>query len=257
MSETIVFTSGKGGVGKTTCIANIGVGLSLLDKKVLMIDCDMGLRNLDIVMGLENRIRYHILDLLEQKCSLKQAIIHDRRFDNLYMIPGTLKVPANKNYEMIFSTIISKLKQEYDYILIDCPAGIDAGFRLAVSCADSAFLITTPHISAIRDAGRTLYALDSYHTLNVHLFINQYDSKMVRKKEMISMTDIEEILDMKAFYVIPSDRKMILSQNKGIPIISYSTKTASAYLQACQKIIKTDLNVHNRKGYSYEAISNL
>ena len=157
MGEAIVFTSGKGGVGKTTTIANIGAGLSRLDKKVIMLDTDMGLRNLDVVMGMEDQIQYNLIDLLENQCRLKQALIRDKRYPNLFMIPAALRCKKIMNYEGKLYTLITQLKQEFDYILIDCPAGIEDGFRFAVSAADRAIVVTTPHISAVRDAGRVIY----------------------------------------------------------------------------------------------------
>ena len=160
MGETIVFTSGKGGVGKTTTIANIGAGLSQLDKKVVMLDTDMGLRNLDVVMGLEDQINYNLLDLLENRCRLNQALIRDKRFPNLYMIPASLKsIPLDK-FERAFCVLLNHLKKEFDYCLIDCPAGIDQGFRFATAVADRAIILTTPHISAIKDASRVLQLLN-------------------------------------------------------------------------------------------------
>ena len=167
MGEAIVFTSGKGGVGKTTTIANIGAGLSQLDKKVIMLDTDMGLRNLDVVMGLEDRITYNLMDLIENKCRLQQAIIRDKRYPNLYMIPASLKQHRLCEYEDRLKNIIEQLKKEFDYCLIDCPAGIDEGFHFAISAADRAVVVTTPHISAVRDAGRVIYLLEgkSFHNL--------------------------------------------------------------------------------------------
>ena len=152
MGEAIVFTSGKGGVGKTTTIANIGAGLSQLDKKVVMLDADMGLRNLDVVMGMEDRITYNLFDVLENHCRLNQALIRDRKYPNLYMIPASLKYRDVTEYEDRLLTLIRELKKEFDYCLIDCPAGIDDGFHFAISAADRAMVITTPHVSAVRDA---------------------------------------------------------------------------------------------------------
>lgn len=254
MSEAIVFTSGKGGVGKTTTIANIGVGLSLLDKKVIMLDTDMGLRNLDVVMGLENQINYNLLDLLEHKCTLKQAVIKDRRFTNLALIPGALKTTNLQKYISNFQILVNQLKQEYDFVLIDCPAGIDTGFQFAISAADSAFLVTTPHISAIRDAGRTIYTLDSYQLTNIHLLINEYESRMVKRHEMLSKKDIEDILELECYGMIPSDKKVIISQNQGLPVITYSSKIAEAYIKICKRIVKSGLSAFDRKEYLYEAL---
>ena len=141
MGEAIVFTSGKGGVGKTTTIANIGAGLSRLDKKVIMLDTDMGLRNLDVVMGMEDQIQYNLIDLLENKCRLKQALIRDKRYPNLFMIPAALRCRKIMDYESKLYTLISHLKQEFDFCLIDCPAGIEDGFHFAVSAADRAVVV--------------------------------------------------------------------------------------------------------------------
>ena len=193
MGETIVFTSGKGGVGKTTTIANIGAGLSQLDKKVVMLDTDMGLRNLDVVMGLEDRINYNLLDLLENKCRLNQALIKDKLFPNLYMIPASLKTIPLQRYEEAFSILMEQLKQEFDYCLIDCPAGIDQGFRFATSVADRAIILTTPHISAVKDAGRVLQLLNGTRITKVELIINEYDERLVRKKYMLSKEALNEV----------------------------------------------------------------
>ena len=198
MSEAIVFTSGKGGVGKTTVLANIGVGLSQLDKKVVMLDTDMGLRNLDLVMGLENRINYNILDLLDNSCRLNQALIRDKRYPNLYLIPAAPGYKSLSGYTERFKTLIECLKKEFDYCLIDCPAGMDDGFNFAISAADRAVVVTTPHISAVRDAGRILYLLEYNNFNKVDLVINEYDKHMVRHNELISQKDIEELLSIKA-----------------------------------------------------------
>lgn len=236
MGEAIVFTSGKGGVGKTTTIANIGAGLSRLDKKVIMLDTDMGLRNLDVVMGMEDQIRYHLLDLLENRCRLKQAVIRDKRFPNLYMIPAALRCEKVSDYETKLYTLVSQLKQEFDYCLIDCPAGIDDGFHFAVSAADRAVVITTPHISAVRDAARVLYLLEGMNLSRVDLLINSYHARMVRKHDMLSDRDVEDILGMKSVGVIPLDDKVIVSQNQGIPVIAYHSKAARAFMQAAVAI---------------------
>ena len=250
MSEAIVFTSGKGGVGKTTTIANIGAGLSRLDKKVVMLDSDMGLRNLDVVMGMEDQVQYNLIDLLENQCRLKQALIKDKRYPNLYMIPAALRCKKIRDYESKLYTLISHLKQEFDYCLIDCPAGIDDGFHFAVSAADRALVVTTPHISAVRDAGRVLYLLESQRLSQVDLLINSYNSRMVRKHDMLSQKDIEEILGMKSIGIIPVDDKVIISQNKGVPVLSLHSKSARAFMNAARlldspRIIPVDLNAED------------
>ena len=234
MGEAIVFTSGKGGVGKTTTIANIGAGLSRLDKKVVMLDTDMGLRNLDVVMGMEDQIQYNLIDLLENKCRLKQALIRDKRYPNLFMIPAALRCRKIMDYESKLYTLISHLKQEFDFCLIDCPAGIEDGFHFAVSAADRAVVVTSPHISAVRLS-------------QIDLLINAYNARMVRKHDMLSQKDVEDILGLSAIGVIPADERIVVSQNKGIPVLSMHTKATRAFMTAARafanpRVIPVDLN---------------
>lgn len=247
MGEAIVFTSGKGGVGKTTTIANIGAGLSRLDKKVIMLDTDMGLRNLDVVMGMEDQIQYNLIDLLENKCRLKQALIRDKRYPNLFMIPAALRCRKIMDYESKLYTLISHLKQEFDFCLIDCLAGIEDGFHFAVSAADRAVVVTSPHISAVRDAGRVICLLDGMRLSQIDLLINAYNARMVRKHDMLSQKDVEDILGLSAIGVIPADERIVVSQNKGIPVLSMHTKATRAFMTAARafanpRVIPVDLN---------------
>ena len=238
MGETIVFTSGKGGVGKTTTIANIGAGLSQLDKKVVMLDTDMGLRNLDVVMGLEDQINYNLLDLLENRCRLHQALIRDKRFPNLYMIPASLKNIPLEKYDTAFSVLINHLKQEFDYCLIDCPAGIDQGFRFATSVADRAIILTTPHISAIKDASRVLQLLNGTKIPRIELIINEYDEKLVRKKYLLSIEDIEELFDIPILGTVPHDSKVMVSQNKGMPVVLMRSKATKQFMYLSKQMME-------------------
>ena len=250
MGETIVFTSGKGGVGKTTTIANIGAGLSQLDKKVVMLDTDMGLRNLDVVMGLEDRINYNLLDLLDNRCRLNQALIRDKRFPNLYMIPASLKSIPLEQYEKAFSILLEHLKMEFDYCLIDCPAGIDQGFRFATSVADRAILLTTPQISAVKDASRVLHLLNGTKIPRIELVINEYDERLVRKKYMLSKTDIAELFDIPVLGTIPHDDKVIVSQNKGIPVVTMRSKATKSFRHLSEQMI---VDVYCEEGaYAYD-----
>ena len=242
MGETIVFTSGKGGVGKTTTIANIGAGLSQLDKKVIMLDTDMGLRNLDVVMGLEDQINYNLLDLLENRCRINQALIRDKRFPNLYMIPASLKNISLEKYEKAFVVLLNHLKKEYDYCLIDCPAGVDQGFRFATSVADRAIILTTPHISAIKDASRVLQLLHVANIQRIELILNEYDEKLVRKKYMLSKKDVEELFDIPILGTIPHDTKVIVSQNKGIPVVTMRSKATKQFMCLSEQMI-TKINL--------------
>ena len=242
MGETIVFTSGKGGVGKTTTIANIGAGLSQLDKKVVMLDTDMGLRNLDVVMGLEDQINYNLLDLLENKCRLNQALIRDKRFPNLYMIPASLKSIPMEKYQKAFSNLLNHLKKEFDYCLIDCPAGIEQGFRFAISNADRAILLTTPHISAIKDASRVLMLLHASGIPKIEIIINEYEEKLVKKNFILSKKDIEDLFDIPILGTIPRDTKIIVSQNKGVPVVTMRSKATRQFMYLSeQMMINNDL----------------
>ncbi|MBR4027787.1 MAG: septum site-determining protein MinD [Lachnospiraceae bacterium] len=250
MGETIVFTSGKGGVGKTTTIANIGAGLSRLDKKVVMLDTDMGLRNLDVVMGLEDRINYNLLDLLDNKCRVNQALIRDKRFPNLFLIPASLKTIPLEQYEQQFKVLLTHLKSEFDYCLIDCPAGIDQGFHFAVSTADRAILLTTPHISAIKDAGRALQFLNGTKISKTELIINDYDEKLVRKRYMLSKKDIAELFDIPILGVIPRDAKIMASQNKGVPVISMHSKAGKCFFALSKQIVSE--NIWEGEGLTYD-----
>ena len=237
MGETIVFTSGKGGVGKTTTIANIGAGLSQLDKKVVMLDTDMGLRNLDVVMGLEDRINYNLLDVLEGKCRLNQALIRDKRFPNLFLIPASLKCVSMEQYEQAFKNLMYHLSKEFDYCLVDCPAGIEQGFRFAISVADRAILLTTPQISAVKDASRVLTLLKGSCMEKVELILNDYDDKLAKKHHMLSKKDIAELFDIPILGTISHDNKILISQNKGIPVVAFRSKATKTYLQLAKQMI--------------------
>ena len=250
MGETIVFTSGKGGVGKTTTIANIGAGLSQLDKKVVMLDTDMGLRNLDVVMGLEDQINYNLLDLLENRCRLNQALIRDKRFPNLYMIPASLKTIPLDKYEEPFTILLKQLKEEFDFCLIDCPAGIDQGFRFATSAADRAIILTTPHISAIKDANRVLQIINTTAISKIEMIINDYDEKMVRKKNMLSKHDIEDLFHIPVLGIISHDTKVMISQNKGIPVVATRSKATKQFMHLSEQMI-TNIRLES-EGYIYD-----
>ena len=233
MGEAIVFTSGKGGVGKTTTVANIGVGLSRLDKKVIMLDTDMGLRNLDVVMGLEDRIQYNLLDLLDNKCRLTQAIIRDKKNPNLYMIPASLRCDGILNYRDKLAILIEQLKKDFDYCFIDGPAGIEDGFLFSICVADRAVVVTTPCISSVYDASRVIDLLEARGLEQVHLIINEYNERLIRKNHMLRKSDIEEVLGVKAIGLIPLDDKVVISQNKGVPVLDFRCKSALAYQNAC------------------------
>ena len=239
MGEAIVFTSGKGGVGKTTTVANVGVGLSLLDKKVIMFDTDMGLRNLDVVMGLEDQINYNLMDVLQNKCRLTQAIIQDKRYPNLYFIPASLNSNNICDYKQAFELLIEHLKMEFDYCLIDCPAGMDSGFEFAIAGADNAIVVTTPHISAVKDAKRIIDNLHTNHIQNIHIVINEYNRFLVMKQNMLSEKDILDFLGEECLGLVPFDNKVIISQNRGIPVLELRSGAGRKLYKLAQSFAKT------------------
>lgn len=220
MDKVIVITSGKGGVGKTTTTANLGTALALLGKKVVLVDTDIGLRNLDVVLGLENRIVYDLVDVIEGTCRLKQALVKDKRFEGVYLLPAaqTRDKTAVNQEQMI--KLVDMLKEEFDYILIDCPAGIEHGFRNAIAGADEAIVVTTPQIAAVRDADRIIGLLEANDLNSPKLIVNRIEPDMVRKGDMMTIDDIVGILAIDLIGVVPDDQSIVVSTNKGEPAVT-------------------------------------
>ena len=242
MGEIIVVTSGKGGVGKTTTTANIGAGLSRLGKKVLVIDTDLGLRNLDVVMGLENRIVYNLVDVIEGGCRLKQAMISDKRHENLYLLPSaqTKDKSAITPEQMIKLT--NELRDEFDYVLLDCPAGIEQGFQNAIAGADRGIVVTTPEVSAIRDADRIIGLLEANELRNPTLILNRLRIDLVQRGEMMNIEDVEEILAIDILGVVPDDESIVIATNKGEPaVMNENSKAGQAYRNIVQRLLGNDV----------------
>lgn len=238
MSEVIVITSGKGGVGKTTTSANIGTGLAMLDKKVVLMDADIGLRNLDVVMGLENRIVYNLIDVIEGNCRLKQALIKDKKYHNLFLLPAAQTRDKDAVSPEQMRKLTEQLKEEFDYIIIDCPAGIEQGFKNAIAGADRAFVVTTPEVSAIRDADRIIGLLEANDLRNSRLIINRIRVDMVKRGDMMSVDDVIEILAIDLIGTVPDDENIVISTNTGDPIINNQASTSGkAYLNICKRIL--------------------
>ena len=242
MGEVIVITSGKGGVGKTTTTANIGTGLAVHGKKVVLIDTDIGLRNLDVVMGLENRIVYDLVDVVEGTCRLKQALIKDKRFDGLYLLPAAQTRDKNSVSPEQMMWLCDELRKEFDYILIDCPAGIEQGFKNAIAGADRAIVITTPEVSAVRDADRIIGLLESQEIRNPRLLINRVRPDMVKRGDMMSMEDIVDILAIMMIGVVPDDENIIISTNRGEPaVIDNKSLAGQAYRNITKRVMGEDV----------------
>lgn len=237
MSEVIVITSGKGGVGKTTTTANVGTGLAKLDKKVVLIDTDIGLRNLDVVMGLENRIVYNLVDVVEGNCRIKQALIKDKRYPNLCLLPSaqTRDKSAVTPEQMI--KLIEELREEFDYILLDCPAGIEQGFKNAIAAADRALIVTTPEVSAIRDADRIIGLLEANEIKKIDLIVNRLRMDMVKRGDMMSIEDVVEILAINLIGAVPDDENIVISTNQGEPLVGNDSLAGQAYMNICKRIL--------------------
>jgi septum site-determining protein MinD len=235
MGEVIVVTSGKGGVGKTTATANIGTGLAVMGKQVVLIDAEIGLRNLDVVIGLENRIVYDLIDVTEGNCRLKQALIRDKRYENLHLLPAAQTRNKNAVSPEQMETLCKELSKEFDYVIIDCPAGIERGFKNAVAGADKAIIVTTPEVSAVRDADRIIGLLEAEKIPNPKLLINRIRPMMIKRGDMMDIDDIIEILAVDLMGVIPEDEYIIVSTNRGEPAI---TNPASLAGQAYKNIVR-------------------
>jgi len=216
---TIVVTSGKGGVGKTTTVANIGTMLAKMGHKVVMIDADIGLRNLDVVMGLENRIVYNLVDIIEGKCRTQQGMIRDRKLNNLCIIPAAQTREKNSINPDQMKTLCGELTEEFDFVIIDCPAGIEQGFKNAVAGAQKAVVVTTPEVSAIRDADRVIGLLEAGLLRDIHLIINRMNQRMVKRGDMMSTTDILSLLSVPLLGVVPESEEVVISTNRGVPLV--------------------------------------
>ena len=259
MSEIIVITSGKGGVGKTTTSANVGTGLAILGKKVVLIDTDIGLRNLDVVMGLENRIVYNLVDVVEGNCRMKQALIKDKRYPNLFLLPSAQtrdKTSVNPG-QMV--KLVDDLREEFDYVLLDCPAGIEQGFQNAIAGADRALVVTTPEVSAIRDADRIIGLLEASGMKTIDLVVNRIRMDMVRRGDMMSLDDVMDILAIDIIGAVPDDEDIVISTNQGETLVGIGTPAGQAYMDICKRITGETvplLNMAARGGFFFK-LSNL
>ena len=219
MTRVIVVTSGKGGVGKTTTTSNLGMALASLGFRTILIDADLGLRNLDLLLGLENRIVYSAKDVLLGECRLEQALIKDKRQPLLMLLPACQNQVKEAITKTQIKELINVLEDKSDFILIDCPAGIEEGFQTAISGANEALIITTPEIAAVRDADKVIGILDSQGIKKINLIVNRLRPKMVRANDMMSVSDVTEILAIPLIGVIPEDESVIISTNRGEPLV--------------------------------------
>ena len=236
MCEVIVITSGKGGVGKTTTTANLGTGLAMLGKKVLLIDTDIGLRNLDVVMGLENRIVYNLVDVVEGNCRVAQAAIKDKKHPGLYLLPSAQTRDKTSVTPEQMKKLVDELRDEFDYILLDCPAGIEQGFKNAIAGADRALVVTTPEVSAIRDADRIIGLLEANEMKKIHLIVNRIRMDMVNRGDMMSIDDVVEILAVNLIGAVPDDEQIVVATNQGEPLVGSDCLAGQAYMNIARRV---------------------
>ncbi|MCI8293252.1 MAG: septum site-determining protein MinD [Hespellia sp.] len=245
MSEVIVITSGKGGVGKTTTTANLGAGLSQADKKVVVVDTDLGLRNLDVVMGMENRIVYNLVDVIDGNCRLKQALIRDNRFPSLYLLPSAQTKDKTAVSPEQMRKLVDDMREDFDYILIDCPAGIEQGFHNAIAGADRAIVVTTPEVSAIRDADRIIGLLEVEGIRKTDLIINRLRIDMIKHGDMMTVDDVTEILAVHLLGVIPDDEQVVIATNQGEPLNASDGLAGNAYQNICKRLLGEEIPIRD------------
>jgi len=237
MGQTVVITSGKGGVGKTTACANLGMAVALLGKKVVLVDADIGLRNLDVVMGLENRIVYDLVDVVEGYCRTRQALIKDKRVEDLYLLPAAQTRDKTAVSPSQMKSLTDELKAEFDYVLVDCPAGIEQGFRNATAGADLAVIITTPEVAAVRDADRVIGLLEAQEVYPPKLVVNRIRPVMVKRGDMMDIEDILDILAIDLLGVVPEDESIIVSTNRGEPaVLQNGSKAGQAFRNVARRL---------------------
>jgi septum site-determining protein MinD len=253
MGEAIVITSGKGGVGKTTTSANIGTALALSGKKVCLVDTDIGLRNLDVLMGLENRIIYDLVDVADERCKLNQALIKDKRFECLYLLPAAQTKDKSSIQPEQVKKIVQELKQDYDYVIIDCPAGIEQGFKNAVAGADKSIVVTNPEISSVRDADRIIGLLEQEEVEAPKLIVNRLRNHLAKSGDMLDVDEIVSVLSIELLGVVVDDENVIKAANKGEPVaMQPDSKASIAYRNIARRILGESvplLSLEEEKGF--------
>ena len=237
-SRVITITSGKGGVGKTTTTANLGTALAMQGKKVAVVDSDIGLRNLDAVLGLENRIVYDLVDVVEGQCRLRQALIKDKRLPELYLLPAAQTRDKNAINSIQMEQLCEQLRQDFDFVLIDSPAGIEQGFRNAIVGADEIIIVANPEMASVRDADRIIGLVEAAGKPEPRLILNRLRAEMVKRGDMMDVADVLEVLGIDLVGIVPEDEMIIVAINKGEPIVyEKRSRAGSAYLNAAQRII--------------------
>lgn len=241
-SRVITITSGKGGVGKTTTTANLGTALAMGGKKVAVVDGDIGLRNLDAVLGLENRIVYDLVDVVEGQCRLRQALIKDKRQPELYLLPAAQTRDKNAVNSIQMEQLCQQLREEFDFVIIDSPAGIEQGFRNAIVGADDIIIVANPEMASVRDADRIIGLVEAAGKPEPRLILNRLRSEMVRRGDMMDVADVLEVLGIGLLGIVPEDESIIIATNKGEPAVyDKRARAGRAFLNAAQRIMGDDI----------------
>ena len=241
-SRVITITSGKGGVGKTTTTANIGTALALQGKKVAVVDSDIGLRNLDAVLGLENRIVYDLVDVVEGQCRLRQALIKGKRLPDLYLLPAAQTRDKNAVNSVQMEQLCQQLRAEFDFVVIDSPAGIEQGFRNAIVGADEIIIVANPEMASVRDADRIIGLVEAAGKPEPRLILNRLRSEMVKRGDMMDVADVLEVLGIDLLGIVPEDEMIIVATNKGEPIVfDKRSRAGRSFLNAAQRIMGEEI----------------
>jgi septum site-determining protein MinD len=249
--QVLTITSGKGGVGKTTATANIGVALARRGQRVACVDADIGLRNLDVVMGLENRIVYDLVDVVEGRAKLRQALIKDKRLPELQLLPAAQTRLKSAVNEEQMKNLCASLKQEFDFVLIDSPAGIELGFKNAIAPADQVIIVVTPEVSSVRDADRVIGLVEAYEKPTPKLIINRLRPAMVKRGDMLDTADVLEILAIDLIGIVPEDERIITSTNRGQPVaLEDHSEAGAAFMRIAGRLMGQDIpfQVFNESG---------
>lgn len=237
-ANVLTITSGKGGVGKTTTVANLAVALAASDQKVVCIDGDIGLRNLDVILGLENRIVYDIVDIVEGRCRTRQAMIRDKRFPDLFLIPAAQTRDKNAVSPSDMVRLCNDLREEFDWIIIDSPAGIERGFKNSIAPSDLIAIVTNPEMSAVRDADRVVGLIEAEEKPSPYLIVNRLKPTMVKNGDMLSVEDIYELLRIDVIGVVPEDENILIASNRGVPLaIEGKTRSGQAFKNIAKRFL--------------------
>jgi len=260
MGKVIVVTSGKGGVGKSTATANIGTAFALMGRNVTVVDADIGLRNLDVIMGLESRVVYTSMDVIKGNCELSKALVKDRRSKNLKLLAASQTHNKMDISSEQIKKIVKALKEENDYVIIDSPAGIEQGFQNAAIAADEALVISTPEVTSVRDADRVIGLLQTMGITDFKLLINRLSPNMVKKGNMMSYEDIVELLSIPLIGVVPEDKDIIVSTNRGLPItLNHNSNAGKAFKRIAMRLEghEVDIPDFSENGWFLSTIKNL